>query len=102
MEEKQKEAEIKMFTIEEACIDAVYACRRCFTDFFLETNILHYVETDDAYFVKQRESINFSAGRHTKIHCANCKLQIGYVVYHWDYKDNEIRFDRVVPKYLFR
>lgn len=79
--------------------EAIYACRQCYVDIFLETNILIYIPDDNAYFVKEKESINFKPGYYTRINCSNCDSYLGRVVYS---DDNELRLTGIVPKYTFR
>lgn len=81
--------------------EAIYACRHCYADIFLEMHILYYVPSDGAYFVKQRESLNYAQGHYTKINCSNCKSYLGRIVYN-DRDDNELRLTETVPKYIFR
>lgn len=79
--------------------EAVYSCRKCFVDIFLESNILVYISQDNAYFVKERESINFKAGYQTRIHCSNCNSYLGKIVYS---DDNQLRLTGIIPRYTFR
>lgn len=92
----------KSFSQEEVENEAIYACRKCNVDIFLETNILMYVPRDNAFFVKQRETINFTTGYYTRINCSNCKSYLGKVVYHQESEDNELRLTGIVPRYTFR
>lgn len=93
---------IRSFKEGQMCSEAVYVCSRCYVDIFLESKVLFYVKCDNAYFVKARESINFSYGHHTRILCSNCRLYLGFIVYHWNSYDNELRLTGTVPKYNFR
>lgn len=95
-------SKIKSFRQEQVENVAIYACRQCNVDIFLETNILMYVPRDNAFFVKQRESINFTPGHYTRINCSNCQSYLGKVVYHQNSEDNELRLTGIVPKYTFR
>lgn len=79
--------------------EAVFCCRQCYVDIFLETNILVYIPDDNAYFVKQKESINFKSGHYTRINCSNCNAYLGRVVYS---NENQLRLTGIVPKYTFR
>lgn len=79
--------------------EAVYSCRKCYVDIFLESNILVYISEDNAYFVHERESINFKPGYHTRINCANCDSYLGKIVYS---DDNKLRLTGIVPQYTFR
>lgn len=81
--------------------ETIYACRHCYADIFLETDILYYAAADGGFFVKQKQSLNFSQGHFTKINCANCKSYLGRIVYH-DSGDNQLRLTEIIPKYMFR
>lgn len=100
--EVKKLSNVQSFSQVQVENETVYACRWCYVDIFLETNILFYVSRDNAFFVKQRESINFTPGHYTRINCSNCKKYLGRVVYHFHTEDNELRLTGVVPKYTFR
>lgn len=94
--------QVQSFSQDQVENEAVYSCRRCYVDIFLETNIVSYIPSDNAYFVKQRKSINFTPGNYTRINCANCKAYLGKVVYHFNLDDNELRLTEIVPTYTFR
>lgn len=100
--EESKLLHMESFSLEQVENETIYSCRWCYADIFLETHILYYVPRDNAYFVKQRESINFTPGHYTRINCSNCKKYLGTVVYHFHKEDNELRLTGVVPKYTFR
>lgn len=93
--------ETQSFSVFQVENDAIYACRHCYADIFLERNILYYVASDGAFFVKQKESLNFSQGYYTKINCSNCKSYLGRIVYN-DHDDNQLRLTETIPKYTFR
>lgn len=97
-----KLTEVQSFSQEQIENEAVYSCSRCYVDIFLETNIVAYIPSDNAYFVKQIKSINFTPGNYTRINCSNCKAFLGKVVYHFNTDDNELRLTSIVPKYTFR
>lgn len=90
---------IQSFSQDKVGNEAVYCCRKCYVDIFLETDILVYIPNDKAYFVKQRESINFKCGHYTRINCSNCDSYLGKVVYS---DDNDLRLTGIVPKYTCR
>lgn len=93
---------VKSFTPNEVENEAIFSCRFCYVDIFLETHILAYIPSDNAYFVKQNASINFTPGHYTRINCANCESYLGKVVYHRNTSDNELRLTGIIPKYTFR
>lgn len=90
---------IQSFSQDRVENETVYSCSRCYVDIFLETNILVYIPDDNAYFVKQRESINFKPGYYTRINCSNCGSYLGKVVYS---EENQLRLTGIVPIYTFR
>lgn len=92
----------KTFSDVEASNEAIFSCRHCFVDIFLECSILAYIPEDRAYFVRQMDSLNLIPGRYTRVNCANCNNYVGKVVYHWDRCENKLRLTGIVPKYLFR
>lgn len=96
-----KQSKMQLFNQEQVENAVIYCCRQCYVDIFLETHILYYVPSDKAYFVKQRESINFTPGRSNRINCSNCESYLGKVIYHSP-GDNELRLTGIVPKYIFR
>lgn len=93
---------VQSFSLEQVENDVIYACQTCYVDIFLETKIIAYIPCDNAYFVKQNESINFTPGHYTRINCANCNSFLGKVVYHHNANDNELRLTAVIPKYTSR
>lgn len=90
---------IQSFSQNKVESEAVFSCRHCYVDIFLETNILVYIPDDKAYFVKQKESINYKAGHYTRINCSNCNSFLGKIVYS---DENQLRLTGTVPKYDFR
>lgn len=90
---------IQSFSQDKVENEAVFSCRQCYVDIFLETNILVYIPDDNAYFVKQKESINFKPGHYTRINCSNCNSYLGKIVYS---DENQLRLTGIVPKYTFR
>lgn len=90
---------IQSFSQDKVENEAVYSYRKCYVDIFLESNILVYISDDNAYFVKEKESINFKTGYHTRINCSNCDSYLGKIVYS---DDNQLRLTAIVPKYTFR
>lgn len=92
-------SKIQSFSQEKIESEAVFCCRQCYVDIFLETNILVYIPDDNAYFVKQKNSINFKPGHYTRINCSNCNSYLGKVVYS---DENQLRLTGIIPKYTFR
>lgn len=103
LDEQTKNIEIKEFSDDEAFSEGIYACCQCFVDIFLESKILYHVEKENAFFVKQSDSINYvKAINRTAIYCANCNLKLGYAVYHSGERENELRIENVLLRYMFR
>lgn len=92
-------SKIQSFSQNKVENEAVFSCRQCYVDIFLETNILVYIPDDNAYFVKQKDSINFKPGSYTRINCSNCNSYLGKIVYS---DENQLRLTEIVPKYTFR
>lgn len=89
----------KIFRDEDIRGETVYSCHHCYIDIFLESRVLAFVPDDNAFFVKERDSINHKQGHHTQIRCSNCSSYLGFIIYRNDYKDNELRLKKVVPKF---
>lgn len=102
MIEQPRKNTVKIFHDEEVRGETVYSCHHCYVDIFLESKILAYVPDDNAFFVKVRDSINYKQGYHTQIRCSNCSSYLGFIIYRNDYKENELRLKKIVPKFGFK
>lgn len=101
-EQPGRNTTIKIFRDEEVRGEIVYSCNHCYADIFLESRVLAYVPDDNAFFVKKKDSINHKQGHHTQIRCSNCSSYLGFIIYRDDYKENELRLRKVVPKFRFK